>query len=169
MSFLLALSLSTGICCGIWAFISQIPALNLVTWLGFAGCTAYFASGKHGKEGVSTAFFSTMSGVLSAVVAVFISGLFPNFASLGVIMTGIISCTMCLQSVFKKLWFIPGAFIGCFSSFAFISTGGNLFSSDIISLLLSLALGSILALSCDKGGNFLFSKFGKEEPEKKEA
>ncbi|WP_317316976.1 DUF1097 family protein, partial [Peptostreptococcus russellii] len=48
MNFLLALSLSTGFCCGVWAFISQIPAFNLVTWIGFAGCTAYFASGKHG-------------------------------------------------------------------------------------------------------------------------
>ena len=163
MSFLLALSLSTGFCCGVWAFISQIPGLSLVTWLGFAGCTAYFASGKHGLEGMSSAFFSTMSGVISAVIAVFISGMFPNVASMGIIMTGIVSGTMCLKSSFKKMWFIPGAFIGCFSSFAYISSGANLLSADIISLILSLSLGTILALSCDKGGNFLFKTFGKKE------
>lgn len=165
MNFLLALSLSTGFCCGVWAFISQIPAFNLVTWIGFAGCTAYFASGKHGLEGMSSAFFSTMSGVISAVIAVFISGLFSNLASMGVIMTGIVSGTMCLKSSIKKMWFIPGAFIGCFSSFAYISSGANLLSKDIISLILSLSLGTVLALCCDKGGDFLFNKFNKKESE----
>lgn len=166
MSFLIALSLSTGFCCGVWAFISQIPGLSLVTWIGFAGCTAYFASGKHGIEGISTAFFSTMSGVASALVAVFISGLFPSVAVMGIIMTGIISGTMCIQSVVKKLWFIPGAFIGCFSSFAYLSSGANLFSKDIISLIVSLSLGTILALCCDKGGNYLFKVLGKKKSEK---
>ncbi len=69
---------------------------------------------------------------------------------------------MWLKSSIKKLWFIPGAFMGCFSSFAYLSTGANLLSKDIISLILSLSLGTILAVSCDKGGNYLFEKFGKK-------
>lgn len=162
MSYLLALSLSTGICCGVWAFISQIPTLQLATWIGFAGCTAYFASGKHGIEGISTALFSTLSGVLTAVIALFVLKLLPNVAIYGVIVTGIISCTMCLQSKLKQLWFIPGAFIGCFSSFAYISSGANLLSKDIVTLVLSLICGSVLAICCDKGGEMLFKYFGRE-------
>lgn len=162
MSFLLALSLSTGICCAIWAWISSIPSLHLITWIGFAGCTAYFASGKHGLEGISAAFFSAMSGVFSAAVALFISSKIPTPAT-AIIMTGIISCTMCLKSVAKPFWFIPGAFIGCFSTFAYLSSGANILSADIIPHLLSLSAGTILALSCDKGGNLLFSLFGKKE------
>lgn len=71
-------------------------------------------------------------------------------------MTGIISVTMCLKSSIKKIWFILGAFMGFFSSFAYISSGANLLSKDIVSLIISLSLGAVLALSCDKGGNLLF-------------
>lgn len=163
MSMLLALSISTGLFCGIWALISYIFQGVLITWIGFAGCTAYFASGKHKAEGVSTAIFSTFSGVASAVVAVGISSLFNFNASVVIIMTAIISCTMCLQSINKYLWFIPGAFIGCFSSFAYLSSGANLLSADITKLVISLLCGSILALSCDMGGEFLFKLFNKNK------
>lgn len=163
MSFIVALSLSTGICCGIWALISSFTSLHLVTWIGFAGCTAYFASGRHGLDGIKSAFFPLMSGVISALVAVWMSGKFPEIGAIAILMTGIISGTMCLQSVAKPLWFIPGAFIGCFSTFAFLSTGANLFSADIFSHILSLSLGTILAVSCDKGAGLLFKMFGKEE------
>ncbi len=163
MSFLFALSLSTGICCGIWAAISSISSLHLITWMGFAGCTAYFASGKHGKEGVLTAIASTLSGVISAMVAVYITSKFPTVVALPIIMTGIISCTMCLQSVVKTLWFIPGAFIGCFSTFAYLSTGANIFGQDLVFQVISLILGAFLALSCDKGGELLFKLVGKKD------
>lgn len=163
MSFLLALSLSTGICCGLWALIGAFFPANLVVWIGFAGCTAYFASGKHGLEGVKTAFISTYSGVASALIALFVTSLFPSIPPMAIIMTGVVSGTMCIQSVVKELWFIPGAFIGCFTSFGYLSSGANIMGSDLKTLLLSLACGTILALSCDKGGGFLFSLFGKKE------
>lgn len=163
MSILLALSLSTGICCGIWALISSLLSDVLITWIGFAGCTAYFASGKHGIEGIKTAVFTTISGVASALVAVFISGLFGFNSAVVILMTGIISCTMCLQSVNKYLSFIPGTFIGCFSSFAYLSSGANLLSPDLTKLIISLLCGSILAVSCDKGGEFLFKISNKDK------
>lgn len=168
MSLIVAFTLSTGISCGIWALIASFPALNLITWVGFAGCTTYFASGKHGLEGVSATIFSNLSGVFSAIVAVYISGLFPASPSIAIIMTGIISGTMCLKSVIKPLWFIPGAFIGCFSSFAYLSSGKNILSADLIPFVISLLVGNILALACDKGGMFLFDKFGKKEVETNE-
>ena len=50
----------------------------MITWVGFAGCTAYFASGKHGLEGFKTAIFSTMSGMISAIIAIIISSQVPG-------------------------------------------------------------------------------------------
>lgn len=163
MSALFALGLGTGICCGIWGAISSIPSLGLVTWIGFSGCTAYFASGKHGLEGVKTAMLSTFSGMISALIAIFISGLVPNVVAIQFIMTGIISATMCWQAKAKELWFIPGAFMGCFTTFGAMAMGINVMSGEIVHLVLSLLCGGVLALSCDKTGEFLLKKFGKEE------
>ena len=163
MSALFPLGLGTGICCGIWGAISSIQSLGLVTWIGFAGCTAYFASGKHGLEGVKTAILSTLSGMISALVAIYISGLVPNVVAISFIMTGVISATMCWQAKAKELWFIPGAFIGCFTTFGAASMGINVMSGDIIHVILSFLCGGVLALSCDKSGQFLLKKFGKEE------
>ena|SRR3712207_392215 len=163
MSFLVALSLSTGICCGIWALIASFSPAYLITWIGFAGCTSYFASGKHGLEGMKTAFFALMSGVASAFVAVLISSRFPTVGSVAILMTAIISGTMCYQSKLKELWFIPGAFLGCFSTFAYLSSGANILGPGIIPHLVSLCCGVVLAVSCDKGAGLLFKLFGKEE------
>lgn len=162
MSMLFALGLGTGICCGLWGLISSFQALGLITWVGFAGCTAYFASGKHGLEGVKTAIFSTQSGMISALVAMYISNLVPGNLAISVIMTGIISATMCWQAKAEVLWFIPGAFIGCFTTFGAASMGVNVFSGDIIHVILSFLCGAVLAISCDSLGNLLFKKFGKE-------
>lgn len=162
MSMLFCLGLGTGICCAIWAYISGVLNLGLITWIGFAGCTAYFASGKHGVEGIKTAVFSTLSGFVSALVAMYISNLLPENAALAVLMTGIISATMCWQAAAKLLWFIPGAFMGCFSTFAAANMGLNVMGGDLVRIVLSFLCGAILAISCDKSGNWIYEKFGKK-------
>ena len=106
---------------------------------------------------------STFSGMISALIAIFISGLVPNVVAIPFIMTGIISATMCWQAKAKELWFIPGAFMGCFTTFGAMAMGINVMSSEIVHLVLSLLCGGVLALSCDKTGEFLLKKFGKEE------
>lgn len=163
MTVLFALGLGTGICCGIWALISSIKVLGLITWVGFAGCTAYFASGKHGFDGVKTAILSTLSGMLSAFIAMYITKTLSNSVTVSIIMTGVISATMCWQAKDKQLWFIPGAFIGCFTTFGASSMGINILSIDAIHVLISLICGAILALSCDKLGEYIFAKFGNKE------
>lgn len=162
MSMLFALGLGTGIFCGIWGLISSLPSLGLVTWIGFAGCTAYFACGKHGLEGVKTAIFSTMSGMISALFAMFVSGFIPGSIVFAALMTGIISATMCWQAKAKQLWFIPGAFIGCFSTFGAASMGLNVLGGDLPKVIISFLCGAILALCCDTSGQCFFKKFGKE-------
>lgn len=160
---LFALGLGTGIFCGIWGLISSLPSLGLVTWIGFAGCTAYFACGKHGLEGVKTAIFSTMSGMISALFAMFVSGFIPGSIVFAALMTGIISATMCWQAKAKQLWFIPGAFIGCFSTFGAASMGLNVLGGNLPKVIISFLCGAILALCCDTSGQWFFKKFGKEE------
>ena len=159
---LFALGLGTGIFCGIWGLISSLPSLGLVTWIGFAGCTAYFACGKHGLEGVKTAIFSTMSGMISALFAMFVSGFIPGSIVFAALMTGIISATMCWQAKAKQLWFIPGAFIGCFSTFGAASMGLNVLGGDLPKVIISFLCGAILALCCDTSGQWFFKKFGNE-------
>lgn len=163
MSMLFALGLGTGIFCGIWGLISSLPSLGLVTWIGFAGCTAYFACGKHGAEGVKTAIFSTMSGMISALAAMFVSGFIPGSIVFAALLTGIISATMCWQAKAKQLWFIPGAFIGCFSTFGAASMGLQVLGGDLPRVIISFLCGAILALCCDTSGQWFFKKFGKEE------
>lgn len=46
MSSLCALSIATAVLCGIWSYLAGIA--GLIGWAGFAGCTTYFACGKHG-------------------------------------------------------------------------------------------------------------------------
>ena len=62
MSSLFALSLVTAVLCGIWSFAAE--AVGLPSWAGFAGCTAYFASGKHGVAGLKKAIPTNLAGVL---------------------------------------------------------------------------------------------------------
>ncbi|MEG0249528.1 MAG: DUF1097 domain-containing protein [Peptostreptococcus sp.] len=163
MSMLFALGLGTGIFCGIWGLISLIPSLGLITWIGFAGCTAYFGSGKHGLEGVKTSIFATMSGMLSAMVAMYVSGFIPGSIVLTAFMTGLISATMCWQARAKALWFIPGAFMGCFSTFGAAAMGLDVLGADLWRIVVSFLCGAILALCCDKSGEWFFEKFGKKE------
>lgn len=165
MSLLFAFGIGTGIACGIWGLISLQASLGLVTWLGFASCTAYFASGKHGLEGLKAALFSIFSGMLSALFAMYLSSFLPNSVGFAALMTGLISATMCWQAKVKQLWFIPGAFMGCFSTFAAASSGLNVLGADISRVIISFLCGGILALSCDFSGQWIFKKFGKKEEE----
>lgn len=55
----------TGILCGAW--VGLAPFANLSIWAGFAGCTAYFASGKHGWSGLGLTIATTLVGILTAL------------------------------------------------------------------------------------------------------
>ena len=62
MTELMALSIVTGVLCGLWSQLA--PMLGFVTWAGFAGCTTYFASGKQGLEGFIVTVRQNLFGVL---------------------------------------------------------------------------------------------------------
>ena len=66
----------TGILCGVWAGVA--PLVNLSIWAGFAGTTAYFASGKSGAKGLFLTIATTFVGVGTALGMIAGSDLIPE-------------------------------------------------------------------------------------------
>ncbi|MCR2043010.1 DUF1097 domain-containing protein [Anaerosalibacter massiliensis] len=157
MTYLMALSISTGILCGIWSQIS-IP-MGMFTWAGFAGCTTYFASGKHKMEGFLLTIRQNIFGVFCGMMIIVLGDHFPFPGSI-IIFSGLVTFIMCIAGKYKYFAFIPGTFVGCFSTFA-----GN---GDWKILIPSLFLGALLGIGCELGGDLLFSIFGKNETEKQD-
>lgn len=151
MSSLSALAIVTAILCGIWTWLSG--SLGLFGWAGFAGCTTYFASGHHGFEGLRKTILPNMAGVACGMSIILLSGLVPILGNIG-IWSGIVTFVMCIIGKSKWFDFIPGTFMGCFSTFA---AGGNW-----MLLVPSLLFGALLGVSCDKGGDWFYKTVTKE-------
>ena len=150
MDLLTAVAISVGILSGLWAFISD--SLGLITWVGFIGCTSYFASG--GKiDGFKKSIISNISGVIWAMCIILGSSAFSS-PYISYILTGIFSFVMCIQAKSKILGFIPGAFCGACCIFG---TGGN-WKAVIIALI----CGGILGHLSDIGGLLLYRRFKKD-------
>lgn len=144
MSFLCALSISTAILCGIWSYLAG--AIGLIGWAGFAGCTTYFACGKHGAEGVKKTIIPNLTGVICGMAIITLSNIVPELGNLG-IWCAIITFVMCIIAKCEWFDFCPGTFMGCFTTFA---AGG-----DWKMLSVSLVIGAFLGLGCDYGGEWL--------------
>ena len=115
MSSLCALSIATAVLCGIWSYLAGI--VGLIGWAGFAGCTTYFACGKHGMSGVKKTIVTNLAGVLCGMTIITLSKFSPVFGNLG-IWCGIITFVMCIIAKSEWFDFCPGTFMGCFTTFA---------------------------------------------------
>ncbi|MCT4565528.1 MAG: DUF1097 domain-containing protein [Maledivibacter sp.] len=145
MGNLAALSLMTAILCGIWVELSS--ALGLLGWAGFAGCTAFFAAG--GKiQGLKSSLPATLSGVFWAMVIIKMCN-YMEFSHVAGISTALITFIMCIQAKIKLFEFIPGTFIGSFSTFA---SGG-----DWKGVVITLILGAILGYACESSGTWFYN------------
>lgn len=153
MSSLMALSLATGLFCGIWSEFA--PAFGLIVWAGFAGCTTYFASNSHGLEGLFVTVRQNLFGVVCGMGIIILSNKFPDLSMNTLIFSGSITFIMCIVGKFKWFSFIPGTFLGSFSTFA---ANGNWKA-----LIPSLIMGAFLGLACDLGGNWLYKLLAKKE------
>ena len=150
MSYLCALGITTAILCGIWTWFAGY--VGLFGWAGFAGCTTYFACGHDGVEGLKKTIIPNMAGVLCGVTIFFLTDLVPILGTLG-IWCAIVTFIMCIIGKSKWFDFIPGTFMGCFSTFA---AGGNW-----MILVPSLLMGALLGISCDKSGDWFFNTLTK--------
>ncbi len=126
-------AISAGLLAALWCGIAD--TFHLVTWIGFLGCSTYFAQPKSGFQGVLMTWFTTLSGVFWAWLAITGSGVVDT-PLLSYLLTGIVTSAMCLQASYAKLAFIPGAFIGCCITFAM--------AGNVIPIILPLLLGALL-------------------------
>ncbi|PKH05254.1 DUF1097 domain-containing protein [Moritella sp. Urea-trap-13] len=126
-------AISAGLLAALWCGIADM--FHLVTWIGFLSCSTYFAQPKTGFQGVLMAWFTNLSGVFWAWLAITGSG-FVETPLLGYLLTGIVTSAMCLQASYSKLAFIPGAFIGCCITFAM--------AGDVHAIIPPLLLGGLL-------------------------
>lgn len=150
MSLIMAISLSVGILSGVWALISA--SLGLLTWVGFIGCTSFYAAGGK-KEGLKKSVITNLTGILWAM-AIILSSKYIGTAYAGAIMTGIFSFVMCIQAKIKLLEFIPGTFCG---SCCVFGSNGN-WQAVIVAIL----CGAILGYSSEMGGIILHKFVGKK-------
>ncbi|GLS91785.1 hypothetical protein GCM10007916_28550 [Psychromonas marina] len=127
------IALSAGLLAALWCGIADI--FHLVTWVGFLGCSSYFAQPKKGLSGVVVSWCTNLSGVFWAWLVISASSYFDT-QLMGYLFTGIATSLMCLQASYHKLSFIPGAFIGCCTTFAL---GG-----EVKMLVPALILGALL-------------------------
>ncbi|ABV36274.1 conserved hypothetical protein [Shewanella sediminis HAW-EB3] len=130
------IAISAGLLAAVWCGVAD--TFHLVTWIGFLGCSTYFAQPKANFQGVVVTWCTNLSGVFWAWLIITGSGYFDT-PLMGYLFTGIATSAMCLQASYQKLSFIPGAFIGCCTTFAM---GG-----DLANILPALILGALLGYS----------------------
>lgn len=152
MSTLVAIAITTGILSGIWGWVAV--SLGLLSWAGFLGCTAYFASPKDGVKGLLLSLATTMSGVFWAMVIIHLSTE-VGIEIIGYVITAVVAFFMCFQAKQAWLSFIPGTFIGSCATFA---AGG-----DWQLVVPSLVLGIIFGYSMKASGLWLQQKLVKPE------
>jgi hypothetical protein len=133
------IAISAGVLAAVWCGVAD--ALALVTWVGFLGCSTFFAQPDSGVKGLMMTWLTNLSGVFWAWLIITGGSQFDS-AFVGYALTGIVTAAMCLQASYHRLAFIPGTFIGCCATFAL--------GPDIIGLASALMLGGLLGLSMSK-------------------
>jgi hypothetical protein len=149
--FLIAVSISVGVLAGVFNLAYVLYANSSATFnltglvvAGFLGWATFYAAGA-GKGGLVKGIPANMTGILWAVVLVFLWDKVFSFNELGAFVAVAIGAgMMCFQANIKWLGFIPGAFIGCSTFFALGATiNGDVLWPSIIGLLIGLILGYV--------------------------
>ena len=149
--FLVAVSISVGILAGLFNLAYVLYANSSATFnltglvvAGFLGWATFYAAGA-GKGGLVKGIPANMTGILWAVVIVFLWDKVFSFNELGAFVAVAIGAgMMCFQANIKWLGFIPGAFIGCSTFFALgAAITGDVLWPSIIGLLMGLVLGYV--------------------------
>lgn len=154
MSFIFSISLMSALCCGSWAIISA--ATGLSSWIGFAGCTTYFAALSKDCQGFSCikkSIFCNLLGVACAIMAINLGSWIPALDKFG-LTTALVSFVILMLSKTKMFSYSPGTFIGCFTTFAA--------NADLKAVIPALLVGAFLGFACDKTGGWFHSKVFKK-------
>ena len=117
MSPLIAIAITTGILSAVWGWIAV--AFGLISWVGFLGCTSYFASSGGYKALLQTIFCNT-SGMLWALLLIHGDSLWGAGVA-GYVMTGVVATLMCVQA--KQQWILPSLIIGALFGYLMKASG----------------------------------------------
>lgn len=161
MKRVLALGISAGVLAAILATILSSPPFNLVSWIGFVAMLTFFST-KGGVEGLKITLATNLSGVFWGVMLLVVTGFLASFGIHGQVSLAIsvivFVIIMCMQSYFKLLSFIPGAFAGCSCYFASATTD-PLATDVLVTVIASLVVGGLIAISAEKIGGKLGDLF----------
>ncbi|MCW2257165.1 1,4-dihydroxy-2-naphthoate octaprenyltransferase [Providencia alcalifaciens] len=136
MKILFSIALTTAILSSLWAWIAN--SFGLIGWIGFLGCTSYFAYPKDGVKGLLITFLTVISGVIFGLIIIHSSAYLNDSSSIfEYVITGIIAFLMCIQAKNAWLSYIPGTFIGACAIFG---AEGD-WSTTILSLVIGIAFG----------------------------
>ncbi len=153
----MASALGIGFGCLVWSLVSTLAGFP--SWMGFVGCTAYFAAGA-GKTGGIKALCSNWAGIFWAMAVILLYGtgiMQDGRVSLagGALAVGFIAWIMTYQSKIDVLSNVPNTFMGCFATFAA--------NGDWQTLMAGVTLGVGLGFLCDYSGKYLYSVSGRAE------
>lgn len=109
------LGISMAFYAGLWTLFCE--KTELASWIGFAGCTSYFACGKKRLHGIGNALVVNVSGVCWAMLSIRLGNVW-GWSGGSAVLCAFISFMIIIQAKIKTLSFIPGAYIGCFTTFA---------------------------------------------------
>ncbi|MFB2863187.1 DUF1097 domain-containing protein [Aeromonas sp. MdU4] len=146
MSPLIAIAITTGILSGIWGWIATV--FGLISWIGFLGCTCYFASSGGYKALLQTIFCNT-TGMLWGLLLIHGDGWWGAGVA-GYVMTAVVATLMCVQAKQQWLSYIPGTFAGCCGT---IGAAG-----DWRLILPSLIIGALFGYLMKASGLWLSQK-----------
>ncbi len=114
-----------------------------MAWVGFMGCTSYYATGDHFVKGWKKSVICNISGVLWAMLTIQVSKIL-SIHELVAVMTAIISFFIIAQVKNSFLEFISGNFLGCASTFGM--------NGEWEATIIALLMGSVLGITSDVGG-----------------
>lgn len=139
MSPLVAIAITTGVLSAAWGWLASV--LGLIAWVGFIGCTSYFAS-EGGIKALGKTLLCNASGMLWALLLIQ-GGEWWGTGLAGYLMTGLVATLMCIQGRQQWLSYIPGTFAGCCATFG----AAEQWPLVLPSLLLGAPLGWLMQTS----------------------
>ena len=138
MSPLVAIALTTGLLSALWGWLAT--TLGLIAWVGFLGCTSYFAS-DGSRRALPMTLLCNTSGMLWALLLIDGSQWW-GMGTLSYVMTGVVATLMCVQGRNRWLSYIPGTFAGCCATFGAAGEWRLILPSLLIGALFGWAMKS---------------------------
>ncbi|ATP11303.1 MULTISPECIES: DUF1097 domain-containing protein [Aeromonas] len=151
MSPLIAIAITTGILSAVWGWVAV--TLGLISWVGFLGCTSYFAS-SGGYKALLQTMLCNGSGMLWALLLIH-GDAWWGAGMAGYMMTGVVATLMCVQAKQQWLGYIPGTFAGCCATFGA--------AGEWRLILPSLVIGALFGYLMKASGLWLSQKTQKAQ------